>query len=84
MDKKILYLSHNCLIIDESEVNRRTLQRDLKTMVEKEVFIPEGATNRLFIDLGSRRKSALALPGCAKLWLKGVLKLRSIQGTFLL
>lgn len=29
------------------EVNRRSLQRDLKTMVDKGLLIPEGATNKL-------------------------------------
>jgi hypothetical protein len=29
------------------EVNRRTLQRDLKTMIEKELIASEGATNQL-------------------------------------
>ena len=30
-----------------SEVNRRSLQRDLKAMVDKGLLIPEGATNKL-------------------------------------
>jgi hypothetical protein len=29
------------------EVNRRTLQRDIKTMIEKELIASEGATNQL-------------------------------------
>jgi DNA-binding HxlR family transcriptional regulator len=51
-------LEHGGLTIKDFEslqpdVNRRTLQRDLKDMVEKGVFIPEGATNRLFYRLGN-------------------------------
>ncbi len=50
-------LEHGGLTIKDFEslqpdVNRRTLQRDLKAMVGKGVFVPEGATNRLFYRLG--------------------------------
>jgi len=33
-------------------LSRRTLQRELKAMVDKELLIPEGATNRLYYRLG--------------------------------
>jgi Fic family protein len=51
--KAIEYLlQHERLMIQNyealcPEVNRRTLQRDLKTMIEKELIASEGATNQL-------------------------------------
>jgi len=49
-------LEHGGLTIQDSEalcpgVNRRTLQRELKAMVDKGILAPEGATNRLFYRL---------------------------------
>jgi Fic family protein len=35
-------------------VSRRSLQRDLREMVEKGLLVPEGATNRLFYRLGKK------------------------------
>lgn len=51
-------LEHGGLRIQHFEafqpgVSRRSLQRDLKDMVEKGLFAPEGATNRLFYRLRS-------------------------------
>ena len=45
-------LEHDCLTIQDyerlcPEINRRTLQRDLKAMVDLGLFISEGATNKL-------------------------------------
>jgi hypothetical protein len=45
-------LQYNRLTIQDyeilcPEVNRRSLQRDLKIMIEKELFTAEGATNQL-------------------------------------
>jgi len=45
-------LEHDCLTIQDyerlcHEVNRRTLQRDLKAMVDLGLLISEGATNKL-------------------------------------
>jgi Fic family protein len=52
-------LEHGQLTIQEYEVlcpdaNRRTLQRDLKDLVGKDLFTAEGATNRLQYKLGKR------------------------------
>jgi len=49
-------LEHGSINIKEfealcPEVNRRTLQRELRSMVEKGVLVPEGATNRLIYRL---------------------------------
>ena len=49
-------LEHGSINIQEfealcPEVNRRTLQRELRNMVEKGVLVPEGATNRLIYRL---------------------------------
>jgi cell filamentation protein, protein adenylyltransferase len=38
-------------------VSRRTLQRDLKGLVDKGVLIREGATNRLYYRLATREES---------------------------
>ena len=35
--------------------NRRTLQRDLKTMMQKGLIVPEGATNQLIYRLPGRK-----------------------------
>jgi hypothetical protein len=45
-------LEHGSLAIQDyeglcPEVNRRSLQRDLKVLVEKGLLVAEGATNRL-------------------------------------
>lgn len=52
-------LTHGRLSIQEYEAmcpgtNRRTLQRDLRELVEKEVLATKGATNRLSYHLGRR------------------------------
>lgn len=54
-------LTHGRLTIQEYEAlcpgtNRRTLQRDLRELVEKEVLATKGATNRLSYHLGQKVK----------------------------
>ena len=49
-----------------------------------EIIMKKGWSLMPFIDLVLLKKSDPVLQGCAKLWLKGVLKLLSIQRTFLL
>ncbi len=59
-------------------------ERGLLMQLFNEIIMRKTLGTMPFIELGLRRKSAPELPGWAKLWLKGVLKLLSIQRTFLL
>ncbi|MDA0709903.1 MAG: Fic family protein [bacterium] len=59
-DRALVYvMKHGSLTIQDYEVlcsgtNRRTLQRDLKSLIDKGLLKSEGATNRLQYKLGSK------------------------------